>query len=320
MEEQYNPIEKKLITLLKKKRYGYKELKNALNLNQKYVKRNLDILKSKGVDISEDFGNRGRKLFSISRIPIERPPTNLKVGRLGLIADTHYNSVADNPDLVNYLYNIFEENSIDAILHAGDLHDGYGVYPGQNFNLKNLTLESRINYVLDVLPDTSLKTYVVAGNHNEREYQKAGVDFLKLICKERTDLKYQGNQYAMINLKVGNSNIKTDLIHPHGGVPYTPGYRARTTLRATELENPPELAIMGHLHTYGKFKAYNVLVYQMPCLQSATDYTKKKGWPSDLGAIILDLETSLDEDINAKFYKDTLISFGDKNKRKEIKI
>lgn len=118
----FTPKEKLIQALLKDKRYKFRDLQGITGLRKDDLNALIAECRREHMQVVY---NKLDRTFSVSKCPTPfRAPFDMswlpEKGKLGLISDTHYCSVAERPDLVEKAYTRFEEEGIKTVLHAGD--------------------------------------------------------------------------------------------------------------------------------------------------------------------------------------------------------
>ena len=102
--------------------------------------------------------------------------------RLGVIADTQLNSVADRIERLHQVYDFFRTNGVAAVLHPGDVTDGHQRYKGHAFEVKHLSYSDVLKYVVKGYPKVGIPTYLIAGNDDKTYLNTLGKDVCQDIC------------------------------------------------------------------------------------------------------------------------------------------
>jgi len=144
----------------------------------------------------------------IHRLPLEKDE------KIGVLGDTHLCSKFEALQQLQEYYDILEEAGVKKTFHSGDLTDGYLVYMGQLEDIKVWGANAQKEYTIENYPKRkNIKTYVITGNHDDNTLRKGGVNIVKDICRERTDLKYLGIAYSRV---LFNNAVKMDVAHDTG--------------------------------------------------------------------------------------------------------
>ena len=215
-------------------------------------------------------------------------PERMKPFKIGLIADTHFGSVKQQPTLVYKAYEIFAQEKVIMVLHAGDISDGDGtVYRGQRHQMFLHGVDNHIKYVVENYPRAKFPTKFITGNHDESFYNSAGMDIGKQIAEKRKDLEYLGLYGAYITI----GNIRIYLMHGDGGGAYAQSYKCqRICEKFPSGDKKPHILVLGHFHNSNILPSYrNIYAIQMPSMQAQTSFARKKGLAVELGIVILEI-------------------------------
>jgi len=259
-------------------------------LKKRYGVRRMTLEKEKLKDLLDEITRRG--FISTKREQLVdhtyQLPKRLKPYKIGLIADTHFGSVKQQPTLTNKAYEIFKKEKVIMVLHAGDITDGNGeVYKGQRHEMFLHGADNHIKYIVDNYPKADFPTKFITGNHDESFYNLAGMDIGKQISDQRKDLEYLGLYGAYLTI----GNLKIYLMHGSGGGAYAQSYRCQKICeKFPSGEKKPNILVMGHFHSSNILPSYrNIYAIQMPAMQGQTPFARKKGLATELGVVILEI-------------------------------
>lgn len=123
------------------------------------------------------------------------------------------------------MYHIFKKEGVKIIIHAGDISDGYGVYRGQEFEVKCPGQDEQVEYVVKNYPKIKgLDTFFITGNHDLRMYEKGGIDIGHSISQQRKDLHYLGQVTAKVIMA---DDTTMEILHPDGSCSMALSYKAQ---------------------------------------------------------------------------------------------
>jgi len=194
---------------------------------------------------------------------------------IALLSDFHINSkYCDYKSLYKAIKEVNEK--ADAVLVAGDVTDGRGVYVGQDYNLESLEINDMIEKTGNIMSMFNKPLYWIQGNHDFRLYKKYGVDISKFL-----------NEWNYLGVYEGDTEIAGKhfrLLHPDGGVPYSKSYVPQKYLRNLNLKKENlNWLILGHLHTSYYFMVQGVHCVGVPSFQHITEYARRKGFGEEIG-------------------------------------
>lgn len=219
-------------------------------------------------------------------IDIALSENNGKRIKIGIIGDTHIGSKAQKVAELRTYYEYARREGVSAVFHTGDILDGIGVYPGQEFEVITPSIDEQIKILKNEYPD-DITTYFILGNHDYRIWQKTGIDIGKMIEAEKSKMIYLGITRAHISL----GGIKIELWHGSGGGAYSLSYKLQKYIESYVPGEKPRFLFVGHYHTSAYLPIYrNVDAFLSSCFQGETLYTKRKGIHPTTGGWILDIE------------------------------
>lgn len=277
---------KKAVKDLSQGKFKYSDLEELWDLNHKQVKSMLGTIKGEGYNIVREYAPDGRSMFYIPELGYERDEWAFDGNiytKFGVISDKHIGSKYCNKKLLRRLYDDFKSEGCNFVLDAGDLTDGIQVYRGQLNEIEVYKFDDAVKLVEDVHPD-SLKTYIIAGNHDDSWYKLVGADILKAIHRMRPDIIPVGRTTARIKGKDGG---EIELTHPSGGVAYAKSYKAQKQIE--QMQDRPDLLVRGHCHIAGFWPYLDTYVIEAGTTQAQTPYLKAKGLYPDMGGWIVEL-------------------------------
>ena len=133
----------------------------------------------------------------------------VKCTPIGLISDTHYGAEGCAEDLVRRYYRIaYERFHVRCFLHAGDLVDGNGVYPGQPFEQNRIGFDQQLRMAAELYPYyPDVMTYAIAGNHDESYIKNAGANIINALHLRRKDIVPLGIYQALVSVNGFHINL-----------------------------------------------------------------------------------------------------------------
>lgn len=198
-------------------------------------------------------------------------------------------------DVVNALYDRFEEAGITQVFNAGNWIDGEARF--NKFDLLVHGMNQQVEYFLEHYPQRKgITTSFVAGDDHEGWYcQREGVDIglyteMKAVKGGRDDLKYLGYMESyidLINRKTGNSS-KLLVCHPGGGSSYAISYTSQKSVEAYDGGEKPAIALYGHYHKINYSYIRNVHAIQTGCTEDQTPFMRKKKLSAHIGGVIVE--------------------------------
>ena len=227
--------------------------------------------------------------------------------KFGLVTDTHLGSLKANEELLNSAYDIFEQEGIEKVFHAGDITDGEHVYRGQEFELKIIGFEAQLEYLVNTYPEReSIETHFILGNHDESFWRRAGADIGLHIAKKRTDMIYLGMCEADVNIQMKDAQIKLRLWHPTLGTAYAISYQSQRYIESLSGGKKPNILAIGHFHKAEYLFYRNIHAIQGGCCEFQTRFMASKKIAAMMGFWVITADINEDGIVNItpKFYPD----------------
>ncbi len=169
-------------------------------------------------------------------------------GDISLVAlgDSHAGSIDFDKDKFEKQVKWIKDNKNVRVILMGDLidaglRDSVGAGPFDN----NMTPESQIDYVIDILKPIRKQIWCsLSGNHEERIRKNTSIDIGKLIAKA-LDVKY-GDSTCFIKAKI--KDITYIIYATHGSTgSLTPAGKLNAVIKCGSFVNA-DIVLMGHVH------------------------------------------------------------------------
>lgn len=297
---RFTPKEKLIQALQKDRRYKFRELRAICGVTNETLRGLIDTLRREGFKVA--YGRLDRTFF-MARTPT--PYTDSfdmtwlpEKGKVGVISDTHLCSDSERLDLVEKAYDRFAEEGITTVWHAGDLADGWEVYRGHSQHIKVAGAQNQARYVIQNYPvRKGIKTYFIGGNHDNKSFEKQGVDQCSLVVNGfehqgkfyagRKDLVYLGQYSRVLQLQ---NEVTVQLLHPHGGSSYSISYPQQKRAREMKSDDKPSMQCSGHFHTFSYILQDYVHMLALPAFQDHSEFFVRLGFPRMMGFCILEYQ------------------------------
>lgn len=278
----------KMVNILKDNPLTLGEISSELKQSKSQCKKDIRTLRQEGIGII------GKKTDNITKyyFPLKMPqlePKKTDINYFGLIGDTHLGDKYTEEECLLDYYDQCEDAGIKDIFHAGDIGDGVDVYKGQINDLLPdcITIQGQIDYIVKNYPrKKNIKTVLISGNHDTRQYERQGVDIAKSVADRRRDINYIGQSYGRVKLK---DEVLLELVHPTGSSPYAKDYKFKTYLRERPINTYPDLLAMGHLHSALFEDVQGTQSYMTGCFLGDTEFTRRRGLNPAIGGWIVEL-------------------------------
>ena len=209
----------------------------------------------------------------------------------GLIGDTHYGSLYDDPAAVRAFYEYAADAGIEEVYHCGDVLDGHKIYKGQEFEVRDLGLEAQIQRLADCAPDgTGITTSYILGNHDVSFKHLAGVAVGKMISSACKGWVCLGQDQADVVHHTPAGRFRLRLLHPDGGSSYALSHRPQRIVEQFEGGTKPNLLGIGHYHKAEMMPSYrNICTIQCGTFQRQTPFMARKGLAAHVGGWIVNV-------------------------------
>ena len=290
------------------------EISIALGITSKEVEHYLRELKKEKfnvVQIDDKYELADRIEQGGSRI-IDLKKFENKIYKIGITSDNHLNSKYERLDVLNALYDRFEEEGITSVYNAGNWVDGEARF--NKYDLFNVGVTPQIEYFIKNYPQRNgITTYLVAGDDHEgwwvqREKINIGEYMqMKAELAGRTDLKYLGYVEYDVVFKASQGQAVMKVMHPGGGSAYAVSYSPQKMIESFSGGEKPQILILGHYHKADYMFYRNVHVLQAACTQNQTPFLRKKKIQVALGGWIVEFQMAKDGSVNR--FKSEFLSF-----------
>lgn len=215
--------------------------------------------------------------------------------KLGCISDTHYGSKYARHDVAEALYDRFEEEGIQTVLHGGNWIDGEARF--NKFELDVHGMGNQLRHFIEQYPRRpGITTKYIAGDDHEGWYaQKDAIDIGRLLEQEardhgRTDLEYLGYVEAFLPVEHPSGARSMILLqHPGGGTAYATSYQAQKVIESLEGGEKPAVVCFGHWHKLFAFNVRNVWAIGIGCTKDQDAFGRKNKLDYHVGGVILEL-------------------------------
>lgn len=277
-----------LVDLIKKNgdTASVEQLANSADVSPKRIREALDRLGEGGYRISEE--DRGVVLHRVAPDKTQLHPGLFDGEELtfGVVSDTHLGSNEEALDELHLAYDIFEQEGVTEVLHAGDLTCGLGIFRGQAPEIKIHTLDNQVKYAVENYPERAgIRTRMISGNHDlEGDAGKVGFDPVAAVAREREDIEYLGAYSAWLGVHGGGW---IHLLHGKGGMSYAYSYKAQKLVEGYPGGRKPSILIPGHWHVQANFMARGVRVMFPGCFEWQSRFMQRLGLQPAVGFHII---------------------------------
>jgi predicted phosphodiesterase len=301
-----NPV--KVFDLIEtlKKGIQLSELSQRLNISPKACDAVIEDIKSQGYNVQRLCGE-----IKISNVvvPADNHHDNHwhgeKTIRFGLIGDTHINSKYTQLTHLHKLYDLYKEEGINAVYHAGDIDDGEQMRSGHQYECYTQGADDHVSEIVKVFPERDgIKTFFITGNHDASIIKRCGYDIGYPIANRRSDMIYLGQSSAVVNL---TPNCTIELRHPIDGTTYAFSYKPQKLIESISGGEKPNILAIGHYHKAEYIFYRNVHCFQTGTLCAQTPWMKGKQIAAHMGGWIV--EVGVDDEGTITRIKQEFIPF-----------
>lgn len=281
-------------------KYTYEQASDMLDVSATKAKAWLKEAKNNGLSIvmhDEVFFLSGEP-EKVAAKKIEAKANGKGFYRFGYVTDNHLGSKYERLDVLNRLYDIFQEEGITTVFNTGNWIDGEA-----RFNMHDLKVhgfDAQIKYMLEHYPQREgIVTKYIAGDDHEGWYtQKHGIDAGRLLQERaqkfgRTDLEYLGymENDVILKSKDGKGETVIRLLHPGGGSAYAISYAPQKIVESYSGNEKPNVLLVGHYHKASYDYIRGVHVVQGGTTMDQSPFMRKKRLAAHLGGWIIEFTT-----------------------------
>lgn len=217
---------------------------------------------------------------------------NAKHHLYGVTGDNHLGSRYSRLDVLNALFDIWQEQGVTTVFQCGNIIDGEA-----RFNRHDLLvtgIKGQVDYLIDNWPHRlGMTTEFVTGDDHEGWYvQREGIDIGRHIEAEairagRSDLVYLGHMEKYLELKQGQGSALMSIMHAGGGTAYAISYTDQKIVESYQGGEKPNLLLVGHYHKFNHGYPREVNTIQVGCTEDQTPFMRKKKIQAHVGGVTL---------------------------------
>jgi len=227
-----------------------------------------------------------------------------KTYKIGFITDDHLCNKAERLDVLNAVFDVFEEEGITEVYNAGNWIDGE--FRFNKLDIHTHGMDNQLQYFIDNYPqrDGITINYIAGDDHEGWYQQKTGIiigKHLYQMAKEqgRNDLNYLGYMESDIELKAEKGKALLRVTHAGGGTAYALSYQPQKLIESLTGGDKPHILLIGHYHKAEVLPSYrNVRAVQGGCGCDQTRFMRKKRIEAHVGAWVIEFQQAKDGSIN----------------------
>lgn len=255
-----------------------------------------DLSKSKNITISNGIAAIVKPAFGRINIDV----FGIEWQKYGVLGDTHLACKEERLDALHAVYDIYAQEGIKHVFHAGNIVDGY-VQRINGASVIVSTPDGQAQYVIDNYPQRDgIVTHFITGDDHEGWWIKDGFNwgaYLEMMAKKqgREDLHYIGHVEADVDLVTKGGKAIMKVQHPGGGSSYARSYAGQKQVEAFQGGEKPQILLQGHYHVNNYMFDRNVHVIGLPGFQDQTVFGRKLKLRFDVGGGILHFKQNPDD-------------------------
>lgn len=236
--------------------------------------------------------------------------------KIGFVTDDHLCNKAERLDVLNAIFDRFEEEGITQVYNGGNWIDGESRF--NKLDIHTFGMTNQIKYFIENYPQRKgITINFIAGDDHEGWYQqREGIiigEYLEMKARQmgRNDLKYLGYMEADVKLKASKGYAILRVAHAGGGTAYALSYQPQKLIESLQGGDKPHILLIGHYHKAEVLPSYrNVRAVQGGCGCDQTRFMRKLRIEAHVGGWIIEFQQSKDGAINR--FKTEWLGFFDK--------
>jgi hypothetical protein len=236
--------------------------------------------------------------------------------KLGAMGDTHLYSKYCRLDVAEALYDIYADEGIETVYHAGNMIEGEARF--NKFDLVGPSgMGRQVEYNAKHYPRRDgITTKFITGDDHEGWYiNREGVNVGRLLesaaeDEGRKDLRWIGHVEADVKFKSPKGEAWMRVSHPGGGSAYATSYTEQKLVESYQGGEKPHIQLVGHYHKLSHGYPREVHTVQTGCTQDQTPFLRKLKIQAHVGGTIIRFHQADTGEINR--FQVEFITFFDK--------
>jgi hypothetical protein len=251
--------ERSVQQFIKRDSHSLLEIAEYFNVPPKAVKQMLVKMKKQHYNIIDEEGSQIGLGTDMNVGPVTHPfdpkMWQGEVMKFGFTSDNHLCNYNSREDVLNCLYDIFEDEGIQIVFNGGNMVDGEFRYNKNELHTFGCT--NQLRYCAQNFPyRKGITTKFVVGDDHEGWYvQREGINvgehLVELRKKEgHNDFQYLGYGEADLLLSDPSEPDKSwlRLVHAGGGTAYATSYTVQKLVESYQGGEKPKIILVGHYH------------------------------------------------------------------------
>ena len=262
------------------------DLSDEFSMPPKKIVKAIEELKTRNI-VVDNFTDGGFQLGK--RIAPTRDPVKLDLSKhreveypIGFVADTHIGSKYERMDVLNALYDRFENYGIETVFHGGNWIDGEARF--NKFDIYVHGIEAQVANFLKKYPQRKgMTTKIISGDDHEGWYvQREHIN----IGQVMVDRARAAGRYDLVDLGYMERNIEyvqeggssvIRVIHAGGGSTYAWSYTSQKYAESLQGGEKPNIVLVGHFHKFDFSYPREIYMIQGGCFTGNTYIETKSG-------------------------------------------
>lgn len=277
------------------------DLANKFNKPPKIIEIILEELKKEKFNIIQENGTveLSTKIKEGGKHIINLRAFDNKLYKIGFTGDNHLCSKWERLDVLNALYDIYEQEGITEVYNTGNWIEGEARF--NKYEIHTVGMTPQVEYFIKNYPQRKgITTYFIAGDDHEgwyvqREKMNIGEYAQMKAQKEgRNDLIYIGYVEADVILQAKKGNSIMKVMHPGGGSAYALSYSPQKIVESFSGGEKPNILLLGHYHKFDFICYRNIYTIQTGTTCDQTTFMRKLKIQAHVGGGILEFMQSQD--------------------------
>jgi hypothetical protein len=209
----------------------------------------------------------------------------------GGIADTHLGSKYERLDVLNSIYDRFQEAGVKEVYHGGNWIDGEARF--NKTDIYSYGLGNQVQNFIEKYPQRKgITNYIISGDDHEGWYvQRENINIGQYMQMQaemagRFDLIDAGYMERDFEFKQQNGSAIMRLIHAGGGSSYATSYSSQKYVESLQGGEKPQIVLVGHYHKFEYCYPREVHVIQLGTTCDQTPFMRKRKLQAMVGGCI----------------------------------
>jgi len=210
----------------------------------------------------------------------------------GVVADTHLGSKYERLDVLNALYDRFQQYGVETVFHGGNWIDGESRF--NKYDIYVYGVEAQLNNFIRKYPQREgIETKFISGDDHEGWYvQREHLDIGRTMVDRaraagRDDLIDLGYMERDIEFKQDGGSSIIRVIHAGGGSAYAVSYTSQKYAESLQGGEKPSIVLVGHFHKFDWSYPREVQILQPGAVQDQTPFMRKRKIQAMVGGCVV---------------------------------